>query len=68
MCTGGEDPSPSERSYLSKQEVLETARRFRELSQVHDYERALREWEREQAKPKGKGRPKAKPVAPGGES
>lgn len=62
----GEDPSPTERSYLSKQEVLETARRFGELSQVNDYERALREWEREQARPKGKGRPKAKPVAPGG--
>lgn len=62
----GEDPSPTERSFLSKQEVLEAARRFGELSQVHDYERALREWEREQARPKGKGRPKAKPVAPGG--
>lgn len=62
----GEDPSPTEQSYLTKQEVLETARRFGELTQVHTYEHALRDWQREQEQPRGKGRPKAKPVTPGG--
>ena len=63
----GEDPSPTEQSYLTKQEVLETARRFGELTQVHTYEHALREWERAQQRPRSKGRPAAKPVAPGGD-
>lgn len=61
----GEDPTPAKGSYLSKQEVLETARAFADLAQINDYERTLREWEREQERPKGKGRPKARPVAPG---
>lgn len=64
----GEDPSPTEQSYLTKQEVLDTARRFGELTQVHTYEHALRDWDRAQQRPRGKGRPAAKPVAPGGEA
>lgn len=60
----GEDLTPAPRSYLTKQEVTEAAKACAELTQVHDYERALREWEREQKRPKGKGRPKAKPEAP----
>lgn len=60
----GEDMTPTPRSYLTKQEVAEAAKTFAELAQLHDYERALREWEREQQRPKGKGRPKAKPEAP----
>lgn len=66
----GEDLTPAKRSYLTKDEVLQAAKTFAELSQLHDYERALREWEREQQRPKGKGRPKAKPEAPaaGGEA
>lgn len=67
----GEDLTPAPRSYLTKQEVVEAAKTFSELAQVHDYERALREWEREQQRPKGKGRPKSKPEAPtaaGGEA
>lgn len=60
----GEDMTPTPRSYLTKQEVAEAAKTFAELAQLHDYERALRDWEREQARPKGKGRPKAKPEAP----
>jgi hypothetical protein len=62
----GEDATPTKLSYLTKQEVIEAARLCAELTQVHEYERLLREWERQQASPtKGKGRPKAKPVPPG---
>lgn len=60
----GEDATPTDRSRFTRQEVLETAQRYAELTQVHDYERTLREWEREQARPRGKGRPTAKPEAP----
>lgn len=60
----GEDMTPVDHSYLTKKEVVEAAQAFATLTQVHDYERALREWEREQQRPKGKGRPKAKPEAP----
>ncbi len=62
----GQDPSPTERSYLSKQEVAETARRYGELIALHDHEKALREWEAQQRRPRGKGRPAAKPDAPKG--
>lgn len=63
----GGDSSAVDRSRLTQQEVLETARRFGELTQVHTYEHALREWERAQQRPRSKGRPAAKPVAPGGD-
>lgn len=62
----GGDPTPSAQSYLSKQEVLETAQMFERLGQVDTYEKALREWERAQTRPKAKGRPAAKPQAPEG--
>jgi hypothetical protein len=62
----GDEGLPVVRSRLTKQEVLESAQRFAELSQLHTYEAALREWQREQERPAGKGRPKAKPVAPAG--
>jgi hypothetical protein len=52
--------------YLTPQGVTEAAQRWSQLAQVHDYEKKLREFEREQAKPKGKGRPMAKPEAPTG--
>lgn len=60
----GADPTPSKLSPLTKQEVLETARQFAELTQVHTYEAELRAWERDQGRPQGKGRPKNKPEAP----
>lgn len=60
----GEDLTPTPRSYLTRDEVLQAAQLFAELTQIDSYEQALREWERDQAKPKGKGRPKAKPVKP----
>ncbi|MBK1613347.1 hypothetical protein CKO44_07670 [Rubrivivax gelatinosus] len=57
---------PSELSYLSKQEVVEAAKRYAELTALHDHEKALREWEAQQKRPRGKGRPTARPVAPEG--
>jgi len=60
----GEDPTPAERSYLAKGEVLEAAKTYQTLIAEHSYEKALREWEAEQARPREKGRPKAKPEAP----
>lgn len=52
--------------YLTPQEIADAAQRWSQLAAVHEYEKKLREWEREQAKPKGKGRPMAKPEAPAG--
>ena len=51
-------------AYLSPQEVAETAGSWARLVKVHEHEAALRAWEREQARPRGKGRPSAKPTAP----
>jgi hypothetical protein len=51
---------------LSPQELTDVAKQWSALMQEHDYEKALREWEREQARPRGKGRPSAKPDAPKG--
>lgn len=62
----GEDPTPAERSYLSKDEVVETAQAFAKLIALHDHEKALRDWEAQQKRPRGKGRPAAKPEAPKG--
>lgn len=59
------DAAPVPTSYLTQQEMNEAAAMFDQLTQAHGYEARLREWEREQAKPKGKGRPKAKPLPPG---
>lgn len=56
--------APVPASYLTQQEMREAAERFEILTHTHSYEGRLREWEREQAKPKGKGRPAAAPKAP----
>lgn len=47
-------------------EMTEVARKFDVATRKAEYERALREWEREQARPRMKGRPAAKPVPPEG--
>jgi DNA-binding transcriptional regulator YiaG len=60
----GESAQPVPMSALSPQELKDTARKFAELTQTHQYEADLRKWERQQARPKGRGRPVAKPVAP----
>lgn len=43
-------------------EVKRCAQVYRDLIREHDHEKELREWEREQALPRGKGRPKKKPA------
>lgn len=50
--------------YLSQQEVVEAAQLYQRLTAVHEHETALRKWEREQDRPRSKGRPTAKPEAP----
>lgn len=58
----GVQPAPL--SYLTPDEVEEAAKRFADLVALHQHEKALRAWEREQERPRGKGRPSAKPEAP----
>lgn len=58
----GVQPAPL--SYLTPDEVDEAAKRFADLVALHQHEKALRAWEREQERPRGKGRPSAKPEAP----
>ncbi|MCU7371591.1 hypothetical protein PEC18_12210 [Paucibacter sp. O1-1] len=57
---------PTLLSSLTPLEAAEAAERFKTLLGVHDYEKRLRAWEREQEKPRGKGRPSTKPEAPKG--
>ena len=57
---------PAVRSYLTQREILETAKAWASITAQHQHEKALREWEREQERPRGKGRPSAKPEAPKG--
>lgn len=49
---------------LSKLEVAEIAGVYQGLLRTHEHEAALRQYERDQERPKGKGRPKAAPKAP----
>lgn len=58
------DVKPAPMSYLTPGEVEEAAKRFADLVAIHQHEKALREWERQQERPRGKGRPAAKPEAP----
>lgn len=58
------DVKPAPMSYLTPVEVEEVAKRFADLIAVHQHEKALRDWERQQERPRGKGRPAAKPEAP----
>ncbi len=58
------DVKPAPMSYLTPVEVEEVAKRFADLVALHQHEKALREWERQQERPRSKGRPAAKPEAP----
>jgi hypothetical protein len=58
------DVKPAPMSYLMPVEIEEAAKRFADLLALHQHEKALRDWERQQERPRGKGRPTAKPEAP----
>lgn len=62
----GDDAAPTVSSSFTPQEAAEAAERFATLVGAHEGSKQLREWEREQARPQGRGRPKAKPVVKGG--
>ena len=47
---------------LSQGEIFKCAVSYHEILREHEFDKARREWERDEAKPKGKGRPKAAPV------
>jgi hypothetical protein len=55
---------PDALSFLDGSEVKGVAEDWARLTALHQHEAALREHERAQAKPRGKGRPAAAPVAP----
>lgn len=59
-----DDFQPAPLSYLTPAEVEHAAKRYADLTALHEHEKALRAWEREQERPRGKGRPSAKPEAP----
>jgi hypothetical protein len=48
---------------LSPEEVLRCGQEYKTLIDEHNHEKTVREWEREMDRPKGAGRPKAKPVS-----
>lgn len=52
-------------SFLTPEEIVTVAGQWPELTALHTHEEALRKHERDQAKPKGKGRPTKAPEAPG---
>lgn len=49
---------------LTLPELRELHEKWRGITQVHEYEKAMRAWERAQARPKGPGRPMTKPQPP----
>lgn len=59
-----EDINPTAPSYLLPEEIELLARKYTELTARHGWEAALRDWQRKQDRPRGKGRPEAKPEAP----
>lgn len=65
LTDGTGDVLPA-RAYLTRQEMLEAAQAWGRLVAEHDHERALREWERQQSRPRGRGRPGSAPEAPKG--
>lgn len=46
---------------FSHEEALRCANEYKALTDEHRHEKILREWEREQNRPRGKGRPRSKP-------
>jgi len=58
------DRPASSMAYLDEAEIKVIAEDWARLTATHQHEAALRVHEREQAKPRGKGRPKSAPEAP----
>lgn len=56
--------SPDGLAFLDEGEIKAVAEEWQRLVATHQHEAALREHERKQAKPRGKGRPEAAPKAP----
>ena len=51
-------------AYLDASEISEVAADWARLTDMHNHEKSMREYDRKKARPKGKGRPPAEPVAP----
>jgi len=69
VATLGEDKkrlqsSPEGLAFLDEGEIKAVAEEWQKLVATHQHEAALREHDRKQAKPRGKGRPEAAPKAP----
>ncbi|MFI5447734.1 hypothetical protein [Polaromonas sp. UC242_47] len=56
---------PDALAFLDESEIKGVAEDWTQLTALHSHEEALRKHERDQAKPKGKGRPAKAPEAPG---
>ncbi len=59
---------PEALAFLDEAEVKALAEEWAKLTSLHSHEAALRTHERDAARPKGKGRPKAAPKAPGAQA
>lgn len=59
---------PDVLAFLDESEIKSVAEEWEKLTAVHQHEAALRAYERENARPRAKGRPKSAPVAPGAKS
>ncbi|MES2942509.1 MAG: hypothetical protein V4772_06535, partial [Pseudomonadota bacterium] len=57
---------PDALAFLDDSEIIGLAEDWAGLTALHSHEKALREHEREAAKPRGKGRPSKAPEAPAG--
>jgi outer membrane murein-binding lipoprotein Lpp len=64
LLPDGDRPDPVPSSYLSQQELAECADAWKVLAQTHTYEQDLRAHQREQERPRGRGRPSNAPKAP----
>jgi hypothetical protein len=55
---------PDPLAFLDQSEIAQVASEWAQLTALHKHEEALRAYERDQKKPRGKGRPQSAPVAP----
>lgn len=55
---------PDPLAFLDQSEIAQVASEWAQLTALHKHEEVLRAYERDQKKPRGKGRPQSAPVAP----